>query len=62
MRSSEFSTKVITDYPLSLIICDLFPYACARLPYSRFLLLSDNISEILYGRKFRLKDGEGLLD
>ena len=60
VRSSEYSAKVIASHPPSLVICDLFPYACARFPHSRFLLPSDSLPEVSYGRKFTLK--EGLLD
>lgn len=60
VRSSEYSANIITSRPASLVICDLFPYACARIPHGRFILPSDSLPTITYGRKFTLK--EGLLD
>lgn len=60
MRSSEHSANIITSRPASLVICDLFPYACARIPHGRFILPSDSLRTVIYGRKFTLD--EGILD
>ena len=48
------------SHPPSLIVCDLFPYTCTRLPHGRFIFPSDILPEIVYREDFTLK--EGLLD
>ena len=55
VRSSEYSAGRIASRPPSLIICDLFPYSCARIPHGRFLLPSDSLPEVSYGKTFTLK-------
>ena len=47
--------KIIVNYSSNLIICDLFSYVYARLSHNRFLLLFNNIFEILYNKKFTFK-------
>lgn len=60
VRSTEFSSRKISSLPPSLIICDLFPPACMRLPHGRFILPSNSLPTVSYGKKFILE--EGLLD
>ena len=57
VRSSAYSAEAIASRPPSLVICDLSPYACARLPHSRFVLPSNILSKVSYGRKFSLEEG-----
>ena len=60
MRSAEYSIKSIACRSSSLVLCDVFPHVCTRLPHGRFLLPSDCVPEASYGQKFDL--AEGLLD
>ena len=60
VRSSEFTARVIVRHPPSLVVCDLFPYNCTRLPHGRFILPSNILPETVYRQDFTLE--EGLLD
>ena len=56
MRTTDSSVKAIVTRPY-LIICELFPYPCARLPHCRFLLSSDSLPSVSYGDNFTLAEG-----
>ena len=46
-----------------MVICDLFPYSCIRLPHSRYILPSDQLSQTGFGNKGgSIKPTEGLLE
>ena len=60
VRNSEYTARAIVSHPPSLVVFDLFPYTCTRLPHGRFVLPSDILPEISYHKDFTLE--EGLLD
>lgn len=58
VRSSEYSFKGIVSRPPSLVICDVFPYTCTRLPHGRFLLPSNSLPKnVSYGNNIVFKEG-----
>ena len=60
LRTTEFSSTRIDSLPPSLIICDIFPPACTRLPHGRFILQSNSLPNVRYHGKFKVN--KGLLD
>ena len=57
-RSTEYSFREITSRAPSLVIGDVCPYSCIRLPHGRFLLPSKNLPEMVsYGQEVVLKEG-----
>lgn len=47
----------------SVVICDLFPYSCMRLPHSRYILPSDQLCQTKVGKKCgSIQPTEGLLE
>ena len=37
-KTGHFTERMTTDRLPSLVVCDLFPYSCIRLTYSRFII------------------------
>ena len=63
VRTSEDWAKSSGGGRRSLVICDLFPYSCIRLPHSRYILPSDQLSPTGFGKKAgSIKPTEGLLE
>ena len=63
MRNSEDWAKSFGSGRRSVVICDLFPYSCMRLPHSRYILPSDRLSLTEFEKKGGfIKPTEGLLE
>ena len=57
-RSCEYLIREITSRPLSLVIGDVSPYSCIRLPHGRFLLPSKSLPDVSYGENVVNKEGD----
>ena len=63
VRTSEAWAESSGGDRRSVVICDLFPYSCIRLPHSRYILPSEQLSQTGFRKKAgSIKPTEGLLE
>ena len=55
-NTETLAAKIKKSAP-SLVICDFFPYACARRNHGRFVLPSHLLPSCGYGQEFSLREG-----